>query len=324
MSNHHSPDMSVVIVTDRYQTIRQTVRRLRAQTARDRLELVIVTPSSETLEPDDTELADFPWVRVVAVGTLGSLSWAGVPGIRQASAPLVALTESHSYPAPGWAEALIVAHQEPWAAVGPVIGNANPGSLVSWTNLLLDYGRWIDPAPAGEIDDLPGHNSSYKRALLLDYGAELETLLEAETVLHEDLRARGYRLYLEPAAKTYHLNVTLLSSWIAERFHAGRRFAAARAQHWSPLWRLLYTAGAPLIPLVRLPRILGDIRRIGRGRTLLPWILPALIVSLVVNAAGEIVGAACSGGNAMLRLSEMELNKIPHLAKRHRQAVTER
>jgi glycosyltransferase involved in cell wall biosynthesis len=318
MSDRPSPDISVIVVAEQYHTIRKTVRHVRAQTARERLELVILTPSAETLNPDRSELADLQRVRVIAVGTLRSLSSARAIGIREASAPLVALTESHSYPAPGWAEALITAHQQPWAAVGPVIGNANPGSLVSWTNLLLDYGRWLEPAPAGEIDDLPGHNSSYKRALLLDYGSKLEALLEAETFLHSDLRARGYRLYLEPAAKTYHLNVTRPSSWIAERFHAGRRFGAARARGWSPFRRFLYVAGGPLIPLVRLPRVLRDIGRIGQSRALLPWILPALAGGVVMNSAGEMVGAAAGPGDAMLKLSRIELNKIPHVARRHR------
>lgn len=49
MSDRPSPDMSVVLVTpDRYETIRQTIKHLRAQTVRDRLEVIIVAPSSQT------------------------------------------------------------------------------------------------------------------------------------------------------------------------------------------------------------------------------------------------------------------------------------
>ena len=202
MNERHSPEMSVVIVTDCYQTIRKTIRHLRAQTVRDRLEIVIVAPSADKLGIVESELKDFLQVRVVEVRTIRSLCWARAPGLREASAPLVALVESHSYPHPGWAEALIEAHRQPWAAVGPAIGNANPGSMISWANLLLEYGPWLEPATAREIDHLPGHNSSYKRGILLDYGPELEAMLESESVLHWDLRAKGYRLYLEPKAKT--------------------------------------------------------------------------------------------------------------------------
>ena len=45
-----SPEMSVVIVTpDRYETIRKTMDHLRVQTARHRLEIVIVAPSAARL-----------------------------------------------------------------------------------------------------------------------------------------------------------------------------------------------------------------------------------------------------------------------------------
>ena len=145
-------------------------------------------------------------------------------------------------------------------------------------------------------------------------------MLEAESILHWDLQVKGYRLYLEPQAQIVHLNISRPSSWVPERYYAGRRFAAARAQRWSPLRRLLYAGGSPLIPLVRLPRILRDIRRSPRQRDLLPRVLPALIFSRVVSAVGEMVGYVFRSGDAMEKLSKLELNKIPHLAKRDRQA----
>ncbi|HEV8713526.1 MAG TPA: glycosyltransferase [Candidatus Binatia bacterium] len=183
-----SPEMSVVIVTpDRYETIRKTVGYLHAQTVKDRLELVIVAPSAEQLAADDPALNDFFRFRVIAVGEISSIARAHAAGIRQASAPVVVLAEDHSFPEAGWAEALIERHRQPWAVVGPVVRNANPDSLMSWADFLLGYGTWLEPAPAGETNYLPGHNSSYKRALLLDYDRELEAMLEAEFVLHKDL-----------------------------------------------------------------------------------------------------------------------------------------
>ena len=40
--------------------------------------------------------------------------------------PWWSLCEDHCFPADGWAEALVAAHQGPWAAVGPAFLNANP------------------------------------------------------------------------------------------------------------------------------------------------------------------------------------------------------
>jgi len=317
VNDSSSPEMSVVIVTpDHYDTIRKTMRHLRAQTVRERLEVVIVAPSADTLEANETELKDFFRFRVVEVGKIRSVAQANAAGVRQASAPVVAFVEEHSYPDPGWAEALIEAHWQPWAAVGPVVRNANPGSAVSWADFLIAYGPWMDPSHAGVVDFLPGHNSSYKRAILLDYGPELEAMLESESVLHWALQAKGYQLYLEPAAKISHLNFGLLSSWIPAQFHNGRLFAATRARYWSPLQRLFYTGGAPLIPVVRFRRILQQLRRSGQRRNLPPGVLPTLILGLVVSAVGEMMGYALGAGDARQKLSNFEFHRYQHLAER--------
>lgn len=138
MSNRSSPEMSEVIVTpDRYETIRRTVRHLRAQTVRARLEIVIVAPLAEKRDLDESELKDFFHFCVVAVGDLKSTADARAAGIRQASASIVAFLEDHSYPAADWAEALIKAHQHNWAAVGPVSDAAPIRNAPSHTDALL-------------------------------------------------------------------------------------------------------------------------------------------------------------------------------------------
>ena len=314
------PEMSVVIVADRYDTIRKTVRHLRAQTVRDRLEIVIVAPSKDALDLEGHELQNFFQVRVIEVGDIQSLPRARVPGVREASAPLVAFVESHSYPAPRWAEALIKVHQQPCAVVGPAMANANPASSMSWAGFLLDYGPWADPSSGGPIEHLPGHNSSYKRAILLEYGDDLEAMLEAESVLHWDLKSRGHDLYLEPAAMMLHLNVSLPLSWIVERFYAGRQFGAARARGWPMPRRLLYIGGTPVILPARLRRILRQIGHCGWSRDLLPGVLPALISGLILTAVGQMFGYAFGPGAAQERLCHIELHKVLHIAKRERPA----
>ena len=93
--------------------------------------------------------------------------------MREASAPIVVFTEDHCFPEPEWAAALLARHAEPWAAVGPVLRNANPETTVSWADLLIAYGPWLAPGVAGPKDHLPGHNSSYKTSVLREYGDRL-------------------------------------------------------------------------------------------------------------------------------------------------------
>lgn len=316
MSGRDLPEMSVVIVTpDDYETLRKVIRCLRAQTVRDRLQLIIVAPSAEAIAADHSELEDFFQYRVIGIGKIGSVASANAVGFREADAPIVAFLEEHSYPNPEWAEAMIKAHQRPWAAVGPVMRNANPQSLTSWVDFLIHYGRWLDPTPAGPIDHLPGHNSSYKRSILLDYGPALEGMIEAESVLHWDLGAKGYQLYLEPAAKICHLNFERFTSWMSAQFHSGRLFATTRAARWSLLRRALYIGGTPLIPALCLWRTLRHLRRSPEGDRLFPQILPALILGLVVNAAGEMAGLLLGAGNAKERMGDLEFHRERHLKR---------
>src|SRR5262249_29287115 len=145
-------------------------------------------------------------------------------GIQQATAPVVAVGEDHSFPEAGWAEALIAAHRQPWGAVGAIIVNGNPETMTSWAGVLSNFPPWAEPAPGGAtiggvMSELPGHNTSYKRTVLLEYGTELGQLLEMELILHADLRARGHQLYLERAARTHHTNISRTGYYVLESFY---------------------------------------------------------------------------------------------------------
>ncbi len=314
-----TPEMSVVVITpDDFETVRKTVRHLRAQNVCGQLEVVLVAPSAASLSLDEKALDGFHSHMIVEVGPFTSTARARAAGVRAATARVVALVEDHAYPAPGWAEALVVRHRESWAAVGPVMSNANPRSVTSWANLLVEYAPWLEPSEGGEREHLPGHNGSYKREALIAYGERLEAMLEAESVLHWDLRAKGHALYLEPKARVFHQNFSEPLPSLTLRFNGGRLFAASRAREW-PAWRrALFTAASPLIPFVRCTRIAREMLRRGPTRRIWPRLLPALIVSLIFDGAGEAAGYAFGPGGAMAKLSDMEFHRERFLAARDR------
>ena len=329
MSRCAAPEMSVVIVTpDHFGTIHRTMGHLRAQTACGRLEIVIVAPSRDALGLDAVEMTGFGAYQVVEAGEVRLLARARAAGVRAAAAPVVAFAEDHAYPEPDWAEALLAAHDAAGtarAAVGPVVRNANPGTAVSWADLLIGYGPWLEPQEAGPRDFLPGHNSSYKRDLLLAYGPGLEGMLEADTILQWDLRARGHELYLEPRARLNHTNFALWSSWRTVQVCAGRVFAAARAQNerWPARRRLLFVGGSPLIPLVRLRRIAGHYRALGpmAGGRLPRGVFPALVAGLALDAWGQMLGYAFGAGDAEQKLCAFEFHRDRHVPARDRRAM---
>ncbi|HJU03631.1 MAG TPA: glycosyltransferase [Nitrospiraceae bacterium] len=311
------PELSVILVTpDSYETIRRTVKHLRSQNACDRMELVIVTPVPEALELVETDVSRFLTYQIVGIDRIHSIASANAAGVRRARAPVVALAEDHAFPAPGWAEALIAAHQHPRAVVGPAVRNANPDSVVSWADLLIAYAPWVHPAQAENRDHLPGHNSSYKREILLSYGSEMESKLDAESVLHWELRSQGHQLYLEPAAQVFHMNFGRLSSWLPAQYYSGRVFAASRAHGWGLPQRIAYALAGPLIPPIRFRRIFAQVRRSGCWEQLPGGVLPMLMVGLAVSAFGEIAGYLTGAGQSKPKLAAFEFHRVRHLGKR--------
>jgi hypothetical protein len=315
------PALSVILATrDDFSSVRETVVRLARQTIVQSIELVLVCPSREQLRLEEALVAGFAGVTVVEVGPVGTRGQANARGVREARAEVVALAEDHCFPDPEWAANLVRRHAEPWAAVGPAVRNANPNTMVSWADLLIGYGPWLEPVAAGDVPFLPGHNTSYKRRILLNYGERLETMMDAETILHWDLGAHGERLFLEPAARVAHTNFSRWRSWLPVQFLAGRSFAGARSTGMSLLARVVYVAGSPLIPLVRLVR-LGRVARRSRLRLRFAAALPALAIGLALDGLGQMTGYAFGAGESHRKLAPYEFRRVDHITTRDRHEV---
>ena len=242
----------------------RTMQHLRAQTARRRMEVLIVAESAAGIDLATLAGDRFAACRIVEVGPIRERGAAAAAGMLAATSPIVGLIEDHSFPEPEWAEAMLRAHAGAWTGVGPVVCNANPESVGSWVNYVLSYGGFAPPLEAGERDLLPWHNSSYKRAALAPFADRLGALLEWEGGLQAELRARGHSLYLEPAAQD------ASQQRVARVVHRGTEHAARRGswvpsaparERW-PLWRrALQAAAFPLFPLLQLRHVLPELRR---------------------------------------------------------------
>ena len=313
-----APALSVILPSsDDFSGVRLTVRALHEQTVRHRIELVLVVPHDDP-GVIESEVCGFAKVTIVVAGPIVTSNRSRVAGIRAASAPIVALAEDHSFPDPDWAEALIAAHERDYAVVGPVIRNANPRSMLSWANLLLEYAPWFEGASPGEMTDLPGHNSAYRRSLLMSYGDELDEIFEVEAVVQRDLRAKGHKLFLEPSAKTNHLNFSRLRPSLTLRLNAGRSFAGYRTSGWSLPKRALYAVASPLIPLVRFVRIVRFLDGSPLYRFLLPRVLPLLSLALLTDGFGEMLGYVLGPGRSPVTLGEIEFNRMRFMSSHDR------
>ena len=318
-----TPAISVVLVTpDHFDVIRKTVRALARQTIRDRIELLIGAPSRAHLGLDDVEVAAFAACRIVETGEIRVLTHAKIAAASAATSPIVAFGEDHCYPDAGWAEALVAAYDEGHAAVGPLMRNANPATSLSWAGLFLHYGCCVHPARHADCTQLPWHNTSYRRDLLLGYGPRLPDLLLVEGMLLDDLRARGHTLGFQPAARTDHVNISRYSSWIRHAYWGGRltgRCACRRGPGHAGSARA--TRSPP-----RRSRCCASCDQRGgcaRSATLRACrhSLPAMIAGVLPHALGEAIGYALGAGDARERYSSYEMKRYLHVVAADRERM---
>ena len=310
---------AIVITPDALGTVMRTLDCLRAQTVHDELEVVLVGPEAAVREAEAAGVARaFGGFRSVGIGDLALTSEARAAGIRAATSPVVVLTEDHCWPEPEWAEALLRAHRGGDTVVGPAVVNANPHTVLSWANFLVEYSEWMFPCSTTTVAHLPGHNSSYTRDVLMALGPDLAPQLEAESLLHWRLHAEGARLSVAPGAITRHLNFSQFRPSLGVRINSGRLFAGMRRIPW-PRWRsLLYAGGSVLIPPLRFSRIIGRFRKPGRA-ALVPWpSYPIAFGLLVIDAAGECLGYLFGPGRAAENISAIDFHREAFLSRKDR------
>ena len=306
------PELSFTVVADRFATIAELVASLQAQTARDRIELVIATFSARELELDEDALAGLA-VRVVEVAPV-SLAHARATSARAATAPYVFLGETHSYPDPGWAEAVLRAHADGADIVMPVLSNGNPPSVLGWASFLLAYSRSAAPARSKRIRTVPIHTASFRRELLAGYAQEKLTFADRLTLLPGEDRPVIQRT---SAARLAHVNITEPMPWVRERIDVGRLFALERSRAWPRGRRLGYVVCSPVIPVVYLARVF---RELGARRFVeLPLLtIPAMVLGTLVWTYGEVLGyLTASPGISERRDLDYELHRD---AYSHREA----
>jgi hypothetical protein len=308
------PRLSAVVITpDRYETVARVMRSLHAQENRREMEVLLCAPTRPAAGPERPEWRDFAAVRILETGEIRIIAEVKALAVRQATAPVVAFTEEHALPDPGWAAALISRHREAHSVVGPMMVNLNPRLPISWANFVIEYGPWMSPAVEGPRSHLPGNNSSYKRDVLLGFGDRLAAVLDAETLLQWKLGAAGHSLYLEPRAVTRHMNVTRTDSFRKVHFQYGRLFAAQRRREWSGPRRLLYGVGSPLIPVIRLVRHASDIARNPNLPRRRPTFWTYLALGLIESACGECAGYLAGPGSAAGEVYKLEFHRGRHL-----------
>jgi glycosyltransferase involved in cell wall biosynthesis len=307
-NGRRSPELTVVIVAGRHRDrARQAIESVLDRSAPERIELIVVDLDADA-DPAGLEGID-PRVMVVRMGRETTFGQARAHAVSLAAAPVIAFLEEHCRAHPGWASALLNAHQGPWACVGPEVHSMNPG--VGWSDsvYLLGYSAWMPPAEAGETSTTVAHNSSYKADALRPFAGRLAELLLVEPLLQAELRQRGHRLYVEPQAKFSHINESGLRSLRA--FVYWNR-CLGRIRSATPPWtltrRVAYTVLSPLVPFVRTFRDMLRSLRTGRPA---PGVylrhVPRILVLHFLATVGLLLGSWLGTETDDVRFTDFEL-----------------
>lgn len=307
------PALSVILATDKYETVRRTLERWRRQTLRKQIEIVLVAPSEASVKGAEVLKDEFAAVRVV-VDPVDDLAPARAVGIRAAAAPIIFVGETHSFPNAQFVEVMLEALSGEWTSITPAFENANPDGAMSWAAFLSDYGRWASGLPPGEIAEGPVYNAAFRKAPLLQMGERLVHALTRDDELWATLRKAGHRVYFEPRAVLEHANISNFFEWVRQRFLVGLLIASGRVERWSMFRRVVYIGGSFLIPLVLLRRVVPGVVSTARSKRL-PWtVIPLLVFGEFIKAAGEFSAyLGFSGAPAERAMHEYELHKLSYV-----------
>jgi hypothetical protein len=279
---------AVVVMPRGVDELAGSLARLDAQTCRDRIEVVLVHTPAHAHEIGAARFEHFWSFRTVTLAAVPTVATAFAAACQVAAGDVVSLVEDHVLLDPGWAAAVLAAHCR-CAAVAPLMANANPATAISWANFLSSFHEAIGGGAAGPVPCGPGHNTSYKREVLLRYGAELQSLYQSERTFHYRLLRDGYAIWYSPDARLAHLNISRPRHALRHAVLGGALFGRYRSHGMGIAERLARTAGVPLVPLVRLTRILHAVRRAPVG-SIPPAAWAMLGLLLVCHAVGEALG----------------------------------
>jgi hypothetical protein len=220
-------------------------------------------------------------------------------GVREARGAIVAITEDHCLPEPGWCAAVRKAHAAPHAAIGGPVDKQEPDGALGWALYLCDYGRYMSPMAEGAATALTDCNVSYKRAAL-DAIADVWRDAFHETSVHWALAKRGETLWLAPEMRVRQRRRRPLGEAMRERYVHGRIYAGTRVLETPLARRAALAAMAPALPVIIAQRAMRHAARGGHvGRAALA--LPAIVATGVAWSLGELVGYVTGHGPAEAR-----------------------
>jgi hypothetical protein len=210
-------------------------------------------------------------------------------GLQLSRGKIVAMIEDHALPAEDWCRQILAAHEQPHTVIGGAIENGIDRPL-NWAWYYCDFGRYGRPLQNGEAEYVSDINVAYKRDAL-ESVRDVWNEAYHETTVHWALRERGAKLVLNDKMVVFQQRPPLsLNKMLSERIAWGRVFAETRTREMSFARRLMFAAGAVILPPLLLTRIFNNMRRQKRTLRQMTSVLPLAFLLLLGWSLGESIG----------------------------------
>jgi glycosyltransferase involved in cell wall biosynthesis len=264
----------------------------------------IIVADSSTDGTDRIIREQFPAVRLLHFAEPLNLPQLRGKGIEIAKGNIIAIIDPYSIVDPRWLDELIEVHKKRSnLIIGGVVDlfAAEQQNLLAWAIYINEYGMFMNPVEAGEMEILPGSNISYKRSVLFAGDAPKQTEFW-KTFVNWDIEQAGSGLWQSPDFLVSLNKPIAFGDFFWSRFEHGRCFAGMRAQKLSVGERILRALTAPLLPGVFLWRWGKRYWRKDRYRSKFLLTLPLQVLLFGNWALGEFVGYLFGAGQSCRRL----------------------
>ena len=234
----------------------------------------------------------FPFVRVRHFAERKYCGDARNEGLALTRGDVIAFLDADCFVESDWIEAIARAHQSPYLAVGGIIENGAPESLLAWAYYFCEFNLWLPRPTSCEIAEMAGCGLSIKRRAFEQYGPFLEGTYCSDTAFQWRMSKDGHRVLFVPGIRVFHTVRHGLGEFLRHVVEHRRGFATvtAREKNFSTAKRVAAALAVGFLPLLLFSVIAWRVVR--------SWIYvrqfllssPVVLLALMARAWGEFLG----------------------------------
>lgn len=295
LAENRSIKLSIIIAAwNGAEMLRDCLSSLEKQIESASAEVVVVSNFENGI---DKLQAEFSFANYIVLPPDATVPKLRERGIRESNGAIIVLSEDICTFEGNWCREIIKAHDSEYSIIGGAIENSENQDALDWAVYFYDYGKYMLPDESRIIDTLSGMNVSYKREIL-DQIKENYADGFFETFINEELKRRGYELFLMPSAIVVHRKNYEFKKVAKQFYHQARSFAARRVLNFSVSKRFIFLMASVLLPFLLPVRIISQVKGKNRHLRELAISLPYLISLMSIWAFGEFCGYLLGEGES--------------------------